>query len=52
MFPVLTRLSIPNCISIGSAVFAQLMTESLYFTNHVINVRLKILITAIKTIKN
>jgi len=30
-FPGPTRLSIPNCISIDSAVFAQLTTESLYF---------------------
>jgi len=30
MFPGPTRLSIPNCILIGSAIFAQLTAESPY----------------------
>jgi len=32
MFPGRSGLSLPNCISINSAVFTQLTAESLYFT--------------------
>jgi len=31
MFSGPTQLSIPNCISVSSAIFAQLTAESLYF---------------------
>jgi len=37
MFPGCTRLSIPNCISICSAVFTQLTTESQHFTMYINN---------------
>jgi len=35
MFPGPTRLCVPNCISIGSAVFAQLTAESPYIFTRV-----------------
>ena len=45
LFPAPTRLSTANCISIGSAVFAQLMEESPYTSNNerynAINARLE-----------
>jgi len=46
MFPV---LSIPNCIWIGSAIFAQLMAEPHTFQLHqnAINAQLKKIIAAI-----
>jgi len=46
-----TQRSIPNCISIGSAVFAQLTADSLYFCElNVISARLKNAIAGINVI--
>ena len=49
-----TRLSIPNCISIASAIYAQLIAQNPYTLQcmlNVINTQFKKLVSVINTIK-